>query len=167
MPLAENKNTVVATNAVLAERVAARLGPRAEVGAWCKKLGADYALVAHSLRRPPSSHGRRRGGAPAAKGRPGHLRRRQQNVARSKHRAGVARQDAGRKVRAGRELKDMRRAGRARAIRAKHRRRLLAAAILPVAMYAAEHTPCAQGELDRLAKMVCSGGRAGRAWSTA
>ena len=46
LPLAENKNTVVATKAVLAERVAGRLGPCAEVGAWCKKLGADYALVA-------------------------------------------------------------------------------------------------------------------------
>ena len=54
LPLAENKNTVVATKAVLAERVAARLGPCAEVGAWCKKLGADYALVAPSLWRPPS-----------------------------------------------------------------------------------------------------------------
>ncbi len=46
LPMAENKNTVVATKAVLAERVAARLGPWAEVGALCKKLEADYALVA-------------------------------------------------------------------------------------------------------------------------
>ena len=57
-------------------------------------------------------------------------------------------------MRAGRILKALRRAGRARAIRARHRRRLLAAAILPVAMYAAEHTPWMQGELDRLANMA-------------
>jgi hypothetical protein len=45
----------------------------------------------------------------------------------------------------------MRRVGRVKAIRAKHRRRLLAAAILPVALYAAEHTPWDQREVDRLA----------------
>ena len=57
-------------------------------------------------------------------------------------------------MRVGRILKAVRRAGRVRAIRAKHRRRLLAAAILPVALYAAEHTPWMQSELDRLAKMA-------------
>ena len=51
-------------------------------------------------------------------------------------------------------MKAARRAARAKAIKAKHRRRLLAAAILPVALYAAEHTTWLQGEIDKLANMA-------------
>jgi hypothetical protein len=56
LPLAENKNTVVATKAEIAVPVATRLGPCAEVGSWCRKLGADLrprcAQLAETARRP-------------------------------------------------------------------------------------------------------------------
>ena len=54
------------------------------------------------------------------------------------------------KVRKGRVAKAMRRAGRAKAVAAKHRKRLLISAIIPVALYGAEHTPWTEGELQRL-----------------
>jgi hypothetical protein len=128
--LAEAKTTVVATSVVAARRVAAHIGCCAEVGAWCRKLGADYALVAPSLRAQPkgraSPPGRSRGG-------------------RGKHRRGIAPANDGRKVRAGRLFKAMRRVGRVKAIRAKHRRRLLAAAILPVAFIRCRAYPLEAG----------------------
>ena len=44
LPLAPAKRTMVATDPVVAEEIAARLGPGAEVGTWCMRLGVDYAL---------------------------------------------------------------------------------------------------------------------------
>ncbi len=41
LPLAPAKRTVVVTDPAAAEEIVARLGPGAEVGTWCKKLGVD------------------------------------------------------------------------------------------------------------------------------
>ncbi len=83
LPLASAKRTVVATDPGVAERIAARLGPEAEVGTWRKQLGVDYALWSAprvvsdvwAIRRlvacmvaKLAAEGRPRGSAPAVPG---------------------------------------------------------------------------------------------------
>ncbi len=46
LPLAGDKTTVVSMVVGATEDVAQLIGPCAKVGAWCEKLGVDYALVA-------------------------------------------------------------------------------------------------------------------------
>ncbi len=49
LPLAGDKTTVVSTVVGAAEEVFQLIGPCAEMGAWCKKLGVDYALAAEEF----------------------------------------------------------------------------------------------------------------------
>ncbi len=51
LPLAPAKRTVVATDSAVAEAIAARLGPGAEVGTWSSGMGSTL----------PCGRGRRRG----------------------------------------------------------------------------------------------------------
>ena len=57
-------------------------------------------------------------------------------------------------VRLGRIAKACRRARRARVIKAKHTRRLLASGILPAGIYGAEHAPWHEGDVQLLASEV-------------
>jgi hypothetical protein len=145
LPLSDGKTTVVATSSGLAAAVCQGIGKCAEVGAWCRKLGADYGLWVDES----SGHGasRARRGSRKAAG-----RRFASKVAGAQGwRAG---RECRRLVRSSRFVKAARRAARVKVVAAKHRRRLLAAAILPVALYAAEHVPWSAGEVLHLANMA-------------
>jgi hypothetical protein len=148
LPLAPAKRAVVATDPVVAEDIAARLGPGAEVGTWRKRLVVDYALwSARRGRQHPTEDGRRAGGE---RGSRASGRARLVGAGRIR-KGGKLKPRPGCVVRLGRIAKACHRARQARAVEAKHRRRLLASGISPAGIYGAEHAPWNEGEVRYLA----------------
>ena len=149
------KNGVVASSIEVAVAVASRIPGVTDVGTVVKKLGADYSFQQRRLAagRPgrPGAKLRSKPGAAAPSRRQQQcrwVRSKFRSVAgcRSSGNAGVADRRATRACRlqkAGRRMARVKKCGRGR-------RRLFAAAVLPVAVYAAEHDRWRPEEIRQL-----------------